>query len=322
MEKTRSLQSLMQAARAFQESRVLLSALELDVFAALGEGASAATLSVQLGTDARATEMLLNALVAVGALLKRDGVFHCTDESKALAPGRAGLLHMVHLWDTWSTLTECVRSGKATATRGPESFSEERTRTFIAAMHARAQDDAQETARLSGIRDAKRMLDVGGGSGAYSIAFAKACPTLHAEILDLGAVVPLAEEYIRNAGLEGRVRVRPGDMRTADFGQGHDLVLLSAVCHMWSEDDNRALIKRCARALVPGGHLVIREFILNEERTTPPFAAIFAINMLVGTEHGNTYSEGEYRTWMTEAGLGAIVRPDPQGDVVVAEKRQ
>jgi ubiquinone/menaquinone biosynthesis C-methylase UbiE len=322
MEKTRSLQSLMQAARAFQESRVLLTALELDVFAALGEGASAATLSAQLGTDARATEMLLNALVAVGALLKRDGAFHCTDESRALAPGRAGLLHMVHLWDTWSTLTECVRSGKATATRGPESFSKERTRAFIAAMHARAQGDAKETARLSGIRDAKRMLDVGGGSGAYSIAFAKACPALHAEILDLGAVVPLAEEYIRNAGLEGRVRVRPGDMRTANFGEGYDLVLLSAVCHMWSEDDNRALIKRCARALVPGGHLVIREFILNEERTAPPFAAIFAINMLVGTEHGNTYSEGEHRTWMTEAGLDAIVRPDPQGDVLVAERRQ
>jgi SAM-dependent methyltransferase len=133
-------------------------------------------------------------------------------------------------------------------------------------------------------------------------------------------VVPLAEEHIRDAGLQGRVRVRPGDMRTADFGEGYDLVLLSAVCHLWSEDDNRAL-KRCAQALVPGGHLVIREFILDEDRTAPPFAAIFAINMLVGTEHGNSYTEGEYRTWMAEAGLGAIVRPDLQGDVLIAEKR-
>jgi len=124
MERTRSLQSLMQAGRAFQESRVLLTAIELDVFAALGEGASAAALSAQLGTDTRAIEMLLNALVAVGALLKRDGMFHCTSESKALAAARGRLLHMVHLWDTWSTLTECLKSGKATATRGPESFSE------------------------------------------------------------------------------------------------------------------------------------------------------------------------------------------------------
>ena len=320
MEKTRSLQSLMQASRAFQESRVLLTALELDVFSALGKGATAAELSLKLGTDSRATEMLLNALAAVGALLKRDGAFRCTDESKALGPARMGLLHTVHLWETWSTLTECVKSGKAVATRGPESFPEARTRAFIAAMHARARDNAEQTVRLAGIRDAQRMLDVGGGSGAYSIAFSKACPALHAEILDLGAVVPLAEDYIREAGLQSRVRLRPGDMRTADFGEGFDLVLLSAVCHMWGEDDNRILIKRCAQALIPGGHLVIREFILDEDRTTPTFAAIFAINMLVGTEHGNSYTEGEYRTWMTEAGLGAIVRPDPHGDVLVATK--
>ena len=320
MEKARTLQSLIQAGRAFQESRVLLTALELDVFSALGKGATAAELALNLGTDPRATEMLLNALAAVGALVKRDGVFRCTEESKGLGPARMGLMHMVHLWDTWSRLTDCVKSGKAVATRGPESFPEARTRAFIAAMHARARENAEQAVRLAGIRDGKRMLDVGGGSGAYSIAFAKACPALHAEILDLGAVVPLAEEYIREAGLQSRVRVRPGDMLTADFGEGYDLVLLSAVCHMWGEDDNRSLIKRCAQALVPGGHLVIREFILDEDRTSPPFAAIFAINMLVGTEHGNSYTEGEYRTWMTEAGLGAIARPDPQGDVLVAAK--
>jgi ubiquinone/menaquinone biosynthesis C-methylase UbiE/DNA-binding CsgD family transcriptional regulator len=320
MEKTRSLANLMQSARAFQESRVLLTALELDVFTTVGEGATAATVSQRLGTDPRATEMLLNALVAVGALGKGDAVFRCTGESKALGPARPGLLHMVHLWDTWSSLTECVKSGSAVRSRGPASFPEARTRAFIAAMHARARDSAQETVRLSGIREAKHMLDVGGGSGAFSIAFAKACPDLRAEILDLGAVVPLAEEYIRAAGLQDRVRVRPGDMRTAEFGEGFDLVLLSAVCHMFSEDENRSLIQRCARALLPGGHLVIREFILQEDRTAPLHAALFALNMLVGTERGNTYTEGQYRAWMQEAGLGTIARPDPEGDVLVASK--
>jgi ubiquinone/menaquinone biosynthesis C-methylase UbiE len=316
----KSLASLMQSARAFQESRVLLTALELDVFTTLGEGATAAEVAGRLSTDARATEMLLNALVAVGALCKRDAVFRCTAESKALGPARAGLLHTVHLWNTWSILTECVKSGRAVQSRGPESFPEARTRAFIAAMHARARDSAEETVRLSGIHDARRMLDVGGGSGAFSIAFVKACPELRAEILDLGAVVPLAEEYIREAGLQDRVRVRPGDMRTAEFGQGFDLVLLSAVCHMFGEDENRALIQRCARALLPGGHLVIREFILQEDRTAPLHAAIFALNMLVGTEHGNAYTEREYRTWMEEASLGSTTRPDPEGDVLVATK--
>jgi SAM-dependent methyltransferase/DNA-binding CsgD family transcriptional regulator len=320
MEKTRSLSNLVQSARAFQESRVLLTALELDLFTTIGEGATAAETAQKLGTDPRATEMLLNALVAVGALVKGEAVFGCTAESKALGPARPGLLHTVHLWDTWATLTECVRSGRAVRSRGPEGFPEARTRAFIAAMHARAQESARETVRLSGIHDAKRMLDVGGGSGAFSIAFAKTCPELRAEILDLGAVVPLAEEYIREAGLQNRVRVRPGDMRTADFGEGFDLVLLSAVCHMFGEDENRSLIQRCARALVPGGHLVIREFILQEDRAGPPHAALFALNMLVGTEHGNTYTEGEYRNWMEEADLGTITRPDPEGDVIVASK--
>ena len=308
MAKTRSLQSLLQASRAFQESRVLLTGLELDVFTLLGPGATAVELAGRLGTDARATEMLLNALVAVGALLKQGGVFRCSEEAKALGPARAGLLHTVHLWDTWSTLTACVRSGKADATRGPASFPEARTRAFIAAMHARARDNAEQTVQISGVRNARRMLDVGGGSGAYAIAFAKACPALHADILDLGAVVPLAEEYIREAGLQGRVRVRPGDMRTADFGEGYDLVLLSAVCHMWGEDDNRALIQRSARALVSGGHLVIREFILDEDRTAPAFAALFALNMLVGTREGSSYSEPEYTDWLGDAGFREIHR--------------
>jgi ubiquinone/menaquinone biosynthesis C-methylase UbiE len=320
MDKTRSLANLIQSARAFQESRVLLTALELDVFTAVADGATAAVAAQRLGSEPRATEMLLNALVALGALSKRGAIFHCTMESKALGPARPGLLHMVHLWDTWSSLTECVKTGKAVRSRGPEEFSEARTRAFIAAMHARAQESAQETVRLSGIRDAKRMLDVGGGSGAFSIAFAKAFPALRSEILDLGAVVPMAEDYIREAGLQDRVRVRPGDMRTAEFGQNFDLVLLSAVCHMFSEDENRSLIQRCARALVPGGRLVIREFILQEDRTAPPFAALFALNMLVGTEHGNTYTEGQYRTWMQEAGFGTITRADPEGDVLVAWK--
>ena len=318
MDKTRSLANLIESARAFQESRVLLTALELDAFTVIGEGASAAEIALKLGTEPRATEMLLNALVALDALAKCGAVFSCTVDSKALGPARAGLLHMVNLWDAWSSLTETVKTGKAVHSRGPESFPEARTRAFIAAMHARAQASAQETVRLSGISDATRMLDVGGGSGVFSMAFARACPELHAEILDLGAVVPLAENYIREAGLQDRVRVRPGDMRTAEFGQGFDLVLLSAVCHMFSEDENRSLIQRCAQALVPGGRLVVREFILQEDRTAPRFAALFAINMLVGTEHGNTYTEGEYRTWLKEAGFASVTRPDPEGDVLVA----
>jgi len=322
MGKTRSLADLTQSLRAFQESRVLLTAIELDVFSAVLEGASAQAVASQLGTDPRATEMLLNALVAIGALLKRGGLFRCSQESQALAAGREGLLHMVNLWDTWSTLTACLRTGTAMTSgpRNPDGQADERTRAFISAMHARAREAAEETVQLAGIREARRMLDVGGGSGAFSLAFAKACPDLQAEILDLGPVLPLAEGYIREAGLQDRISLRSGDMTTSEFGEGYDLVLLSAVCHMFGEAENRALIQRAAKSLAPGGHLVIREFILEEDRTTPPSAALFALNMLVGTPRGNAYTEGDYRSWMEEAGLGNFARPDPEGDVLLAGK--
>jgi len=320
MSRTRTLTELVEAMRSFQESRTLLTAVELDIFGAVQAGASAMEVAERCNTNPRATAMLLDALVALGALLKREDVYHCTRESATLAQARTGLMHTVHLWKTWSGLTSCVENGKPAAARGPEAFPPEQTRAFIAAMHNRAREAAEEILHLVPVQGALRMLDVGGGSAAFSIAFASHCPELQAEVLDLEAVLPIAEEHIRQAGLEARVKVRAGEMLSSDLGQDHDLVLLSAVLHMFGEEDCQRLILRSAEALKPGGRLIIREFILEEDRTAPTFAALFALNMLVGTEHGNTYTESQYREWMGEAGLVDISRPDPDGDVLVGLK--
>ena len=98
---TRTLEDLKQTIRAFQESRVLLTALELDLFQALGEGATAPEAAARAGTDARATGMLLNALVALGALEKAAEVFRCTAESRVFASSRPEFMHTVRRWDTW-----------------------------------------------------------------------------------------------------------------------------------------------------------------------------------------------------------------------------
>jgi len=160
------------------------------------------------------------------------------------------------------------------------------------------------------------MLDVGGGSGAYSIAFAKANPVLHAEILDLPAVTAIAQRHIRAAGVEERVQPRAGDLRTDALGRGFDLVFVSAICHMLSPEENADLLRRCHDALAPGGRVVIQDFILNPEKTGPKFAALFALNMLVGTAAGSSYSEPEYTDWLTAVGFREIrhVRlPGPSG---------
>lgn len=312
----RTLPDLLQAVRGFQESRVLLTALELDLLAAVGEGAGAAAVADAVGAEPRATGMLLNALAALGVLAKDGERFRCTEAGRGLARERAGLMHMANLWNTWSTLTDCVRSGRS-GRSGPKGGD---VAHFINAMHARARTLAEGAVGLIGAQGVARLLDVGGGPGDFAIAFAQAEPGLRAEVLDLAPVLPIAQGHIRAAGLEDRVAVREGDLRSDPFGQGYHLILLSAICHMLGEAENRDLLGRCAKALAPGGRVAIREFILDPDRAGPPQAALFALNMLVGTERGNAYTEADYRGWLEGAGFTRVTRPEPGGDWIIGRR--
>jgi len=216
-------------------------------------------------------------------------------------------MHTAHLWLRWSTLTDCVRAGTSVAPR-EAAADEDWTEAFIAAMHRNASERAPLVVSTIGADKVARMLDVGGGSGAYSIAFAKANPILQADILDLETVQPIASRHLQAAGVEDRVRVRVGDLRTADLGAGYDLVFISAICHMLSPDENLDLLGRCRAALAPGGRVVVQDFILEADKTAPRFAAIFALNMLVGTRAGSSYSEPEYAEWLAGAGFQEIRR--------------
>jgi cyclopropane fatty-acyl-phospholipid synthase-like methyltransferase len=193
------------------------------------------------------------------------------------------------------------------------------TEAFIAAMHRNGSMMARAALGQLHLGRARTMLDIGGGSGAYSIAFAEANPQLTTVVFDLPHVLPLAEGYIRQAGLGTRITTFAGDLRTHDFsGIGtFDIVLLSNICHMLDTAENRDLLRRCFPATAPGGWLVIRDFVINEDRTTPKQAALFALNMLVGTRGGSTYSEAEYRAWLLEAGYPTVERPG-DGDLIIA----
>jgi predicted O-methyltransferase YrrM len=299
-------EDLNQRIRAFQESRVILTALELDLFTAIGEGARAPEVAAKLAAAPRATEMLLNALAALGLLAKREGVFYNSPEAArfftAGSPdnARPALLHTAHLWQTWSNLTTSVRAGTVTVGDWTEAF--------IAAMHRGASERAPLVVSAVGAEGVRRMLDVGGGSGAYSIAFAQANPALQADILDLPRVLPIASRHIEAAAVADRVHVRAGDLRSGPLGEGYDLVFLSAICHMLDEAENLDLLRRCHGALASGGRIVIQDFILEPDKTSPRFAALFALNMLVGTPGGSAYSEPEYAAWLGEAGFHQIQR--------------
>ncbi len=305
--------------RGFMPSRALLTALELDVFTVVASGASAEHVAQKLHADSRATEMLLNALVSLRLLDKRDGTFFNTAvsarffEEGSCHNARCGLIHTAHLWHRWSTLTECVHAGTSVETRRRE---DNWVTAFIAAMDRNAKERADAVVKAIGTSGIKRMLDLGGGSGAYSIAFARAIPALKSEILDTADVVPLAQQNVRKAGLADRVTTRVGDMLRDPLGQNYDLILASAICHMFSPEDNRALFRRVYNALAPQGQVVVQDFILEPSKTAPRAAALFSLNMLVGTRAGSSYSEPEYSNWLQDTGFSNVrqVRlPGPSG---------
>jgi SAM-dependent methyltransferase len=320
---------LQQSINGFRESRALLTAIELDIFSALGDdGADATAAAATIGADPRATEMLLNALVALAVVEKRDGVFRNTPvSSRYLVAGaahdsRAALLHTANLWARWTTLTECVKQGTSVTPGRRRDVEDEWTTAFIAAMHRNATFRAPQVVAAIGLDGVRRVLDVGGGSGAYSIAFALARPGLSADILDVGGVVPIAERHIMAAGVADRVKTRVGDLRDDDYGSGCDLVFISAICHMLSPDENRTMLRKALAALEPGGRVVIQDFILDPDKTGPKTGALFALNMLVGTRAGSSYSEEEYTEWLRDSGFREIRRvrlPGPT-DLVIAQR--
>jgi len=300
---------LFDALRNFMPSRVILTAIELDVFTALSEGCDAKELAKRISTEPRATELLLNALASLGLLRKEGGVFRNTvQSSRFLAEGspdsaRQAQLHTANMWKRWSHLTDSVKTGM------PAPREDESAGTFIAAMDHSARGRVRAVVQAAGLNGARRMLDLGGGSGAYSIAFAKASPELHSEIIDLDDVVQIAREHVAKAGLTDRITVRSGDMLSIDLpAQSYDFVLLSSICHMFSPEENRTLFSRVRGALTPGGRIAIADFIVDPDKASPRSAALFALNMLVATRGGATYSQPEYESWLTAAGFGEVKR--------------
>jgi precorrin-6B methylase 2 len=316
---------LMATVRGYQESRIVLTAVELDLFSRTRSAATASHVADALGTDRRATEILLDALAAMGLLTKADAAYeNSVLASRYLAEGavhdaRLALRHNLDLWTTWSTLTDVVRSGKSIRAQGGGPSD---TEAFIGAMHKNAALRAPLVVRAVGLENVRRMIDIGGGSGAYAIAFAREKADLRATILDVPAVLSLTQRYVAEASLSDRVTTVAGDLRADGFGRDYDLALLSAICHMLGPDENQDLFRRVFAALAPGGRVVIQDHIMRDNKTAPKAGAIFAVNMLVGTPRGSSFSEAEYMAWLSAVGFvdvrhAALAGPN---DLVVARR--
>jgi predicted O-methyltransferase YrrM len=311
-------ETVLGTARNFMEPRVLLTAAELDLFGLLaGNPLTAEEVAGRLSADLRGTTVLLDAAAAMGLLSKADGRYSAPAEIIALltADGERTVLPMVlhaaGLWRRWSRLTEVVLGPNASGPVGPFASEDAQTRAFIGAMHVVGAALAPAVVARIGVGRARRLLDVGGASGTYTIAFLRASPDLRATLFDRPQVVGMAEERLRAEGLLDRVTIVPGDFYSDPLPGGHDLVLLSAIVHQNSREQNVALFRSCLQATTPGGRIVVRDHVMSPDRTRPKSGALFAVNMLVGTEGGGTYTFDELRDDLEAAGYVRVRLMEP-----------
>lgn len=313
-----SPERIMGSVRGFMESRILLTAIEYDVFTRIEEGArTTGLLTLALTTHLRGTERLLNALVAMG-LLTKDSEDRYSNTSEGLRYLVAGspeylgpaLMHSANLWRTWSDLSEVVRTGKPSPRSLPESRTVEQTEAFIGAMEVFARRTAPLVAEAIDLSGKRRLLDIGCGPATYAIEMCRHHPSLTATVFDLSPVIEIARRNIQSAGMQDRIEMKAGSFLTDEFGEGYDVALLFAILHMNSEWENADLLRKVSRSLVEGGLVIIRDHLMEDSRTRPPGGALFAINMLVNTAAGDSYTETEIRRWLSEAGFDQVRRKE------------
>jgi SAM-dependent methyltransferase len=315
----------MTTARGFMKSRIILTAAELDIFTLIDDACdSAQKIAEKLGWDQRALERLMDCLVTFGLLGKEGKTYALTDESTPYSSKRPAsalpmLLHMRRLWQTWSGLTEIIKLGPDSGSKPPVPMDMDDRHAFIGAMHAIGRNLSEEIAASLDLGDRRRLLDIGGGSGTYTIAFLKSNPQLRAVLFDLADVVPMARERLSAEGVLDRADLEPGDFYSDELPKGCDLALLSAIIHQNGYNQNVELFRKINRALDPGGMLLVRDHIMNEERTWPPQGALFAVNMLVNTRSGDTYTFQEVEQALRESGFADIrlLRSGERMDCVV-----
>jgi hypothetical protein len=299
--------------RSFQAVCVLAAAAELDLFGLMAGGRFTAEQAAgKMQSDLRATTVLLDALAALGLLDKQDGRYGVPESlANVLVAGRPGsrlamVQHQANCLRRWAQLAAVVKTGRP-AVRQPSIRGEQADyASFIEAMDNISGPVAAQIVGDLMPLEFRHLLDVGGGSGSWTIAFLRANPAARATIFDLPQVMPQARERLRAAGLLERVTLAPGDFFADKLPGGADLAWISAIVHQNSRAENRALFRRVFEALAGGGRVMIRDFLMDASRITPPGGALFAVNMLVATQGGGTFTFDELKEDLETVGFGDV----------------
>ena len=310
---TKQIQDFTKLWGGFRASRVVLTANNYGVFDHLKAPKTAGDIARVISADPRATEILLDAVTAVGLLKKSGGKYRNTETAGMFlvkdSPLYQGdmLRHADSLWKSWSGLDEVVRTGLPNRSGGRDYGS------FIRAMHNNAVFRAKGVISAIDLKGVRRALDLGGGPGTYSMELAR--KKIDVTLFDLPETIAIAKEIVSEHGIDN-INFAAGDYHTDNIGSEYDLVFISQIVHSLTIDDSLALIEKSRDAMNPTGKIVIHDFLLENDRSHPVPGALFSVNMLVNTAAGSSYTVQEMRGWLTKAGFKGI-RSKTLGETVI-----
>jgi hypothetical protein len=303
---------IMQLALAYRASAALFAASELDVFSTLADGPKTAD---QVAKERQCHEapmrLLLESCAATGLLTSNGGSYANTPVADTfLVRGRPaysanGLKYAEDLYPAWGRLADLVRTGHPPMV--PQTIlgdDKEKTRAFVYAMHERANGIGSVLPYLPDLTGRRRLIDIGGGPGTYSVALVKRTPGLSSTVLDVPGVIEVTTELIAASGVADRITLMPGDYLTSPFGTGYNAALLSGMMHRETPDSCRLLLQKAFDALEPGGLVIVSDvFFDDDDKRTPPFAVSFALNMMLTSAEGSAHANTEMAAWMTGIGF-------------------
>lgn len=330
-------QQLLELMRGYRQAQVLITCAELGIFETLGKDSlKAEELAQRFNTNPKALARLLNAAVGLGLLEKEAESYRVSPLAAAClayeSPYFLGNLIKREgaFYRRWSHLVEAVRTGQRPEENTKDEAGANWVRDFELALYDAARTTAPAVAEVlepflpSNTKPVVRVIDIGGGHGAYSMALAQRYQNLEALVFELPAAAEVAREIIGGSNLAERVMVQAGDFRTDELGHEFDMALLFGILVSETADSAKALLRKVYSALLPGGWLIIRGMYLNPARTSPLDATLSDLHMLLSTEAGSAHTLTEVTDWLKEAGFDppeTLKLPAPErSELLVAQK--
>jgi ubiquinone/menaquinone biosynthesis C-methylase UbiE len=316
---------LMELSFAYAPPLIISAAAANKVFDALENSTKTAEeVAKNTGASQRALKILMNALVGLDLLKKdRRGRYSLTPESAAFLiskrPGsHAGFFGTIapQLISRWLRLTDIVREGRPAVavnqeTEGTEFFSQ--LVENIIPMSYPAAQKLGDHLKIAKTKNEIRVLDLAAGSGIWGIALAEKSPRVRVSAVDWAGMIPTTKQITEKYGVRDRFNFVESDLLEANFGTGYDVAILGHILHSEGEKRSRELLKKTFRALKSGGVIAIAEWLVNDQRTEPLHALMFAVQMLVNTEKGDTFSFNEIKSWLEDAGFKKVRRLEAPG---------